>query len=152
MEETEKVLAFRDGLLKLEATSSPSHAAAPTAEIAGVIGDGSPITLSAAGKVSCLFSWSSGSSNASLLGAGVKLWLDPLTVPLGKVVLRGALAWDRTVAPNLGASTDFFWKKPKMDFWSLLDCEPEVDFFSEGGLGVDADVGILARPAIVVVQ
>ncbi len=51
--------------------------------------------------------------------------------------------------PDLGASTDFFWKKPKMDFWSLLDCEPEVDFLSEGGLGVDADLGILARPAIV---
>jgi hypothetical protein len=54
------------------------------------------------------------------------------------------------VEPNLGASTDFFWKKPKMDFWSLLDCEPEVDFLSEGGLGVDADLGILARPAIVI--
>lgn len=37
-----------------------------------------------------------------------------------------------------------------MDFWSLLDCEPEVDFLSEGGLGVDADLDILARPAIVI--
>lgn len=52
--------------------------------------------------------------------------------------------------PNLGASTDFFWKKPKMDFWSLLDCEPEVDFLNEGGLGVDVGLGTLARPAIVI--
>ncbi len=94
MEGTNKVLAFRDGLLKLEGISSPSNAAAPTAETAGVIGDGSPITLPALAKVSCLFSWSSGSSNASLLGAGVKLWLDPLAVPFGKIALRGPLVWD----------------------------------------------------------
>jgi hypothetical protein len=37
---------------------------------------------------------------------------------------------------GLGELLDFFWKKPRMDFW-LLDCEPDGGCFFCEGRGVD---------------
>ena len=156
LEEGVRFLTFLDGLLKLEEISSSLSLPAPTAEIAGVIGEGSPVKSSAATRSSIPFENSSGSSNASLLGAGVKLELDPLTEAFGSIVVRGlwsgnvvSLVFDRAVPAVLGESAAFFWKKPKIDFWSLLDCEPDVDFLNMGGVAVGIALGALAGPDIV---
>jgi hypothetical protein len=37
---------------------------------------------------------------------------------------------------GLGELLDFFWKKPRIDFW-LLDCEPDGGCFFCEGRGVD---------------
>lgn len=66
-------------------------------------------------------------STGSLLGAGVKLWVDAL-------VLRMELLIGNEVPLIFGArlplgSSDFFLKKPAMDVWFL---ELEFDFVNEG--------------------
>jgi hypothetical protein len=38
---------------------------------------------------------------------------------------------------GLGEAVDFFWKKPRMDFWFFADCEPGGGCFFCEGRGVD---------------
>lgn len=38
---------------------------------------------------------------------------------------------------GLGELVDFFWKKPRMDFWFFADCELEAGCFFCDGFGVD---------------
>lgn len=84
---------------------------------------------------------------ASLLGAGVKVELDPrFTVSL----CRGRLGEESTLAPSVavaellliglhGKPLVFLEKNPRIDLWLLDDCEPDPDLDSDGGgpAGVD---------------
>ena len=45
---------------------------------------------------------------------------------------------------GLGELVDFFWKKPKMDFWFFPDCEAEAGCFFCEGRGVD--ISFPSRP------
>ena len=118
-----------------------------------MIGDGNPfgeacpfIVAGFAGASSI-----SSSTGASLLGAGVKLWSDPL----GELFMRFFFA-----RPLTGKTAPFdcvipfaeicdcgvaFGKKPAMEVWFL---ELDVDFLSvEGGAGVP--LGFLEEPAMI---
>jgi hypothetical protein len=41
------------------------------------------------------------------------------------------------VGAGLGELVDFFWKKPRMDFWFFADCEADGGCFFWEGRGVD---------------
>lgn len=93
--------------------------------VAGVIGDGGRAWAELI-PLSCwdAFGKLSGSSGGSLLGAGVRLLLGPLVAdPLAVGKPSRALA---------GVLNGFFWKKPIIVFWFLLDCELD-DFLRLGG-------------------
>lgn len=51
---------------------------------------------------------------------------------------------------GLGELVDFFWKKPKMDFWPLPDCEAEGGCCFCEGRGVDISLPSTPRTMIVV--
>jgi hypothetical protein len=52
---------------------------------------------------------------------------------------------------GLGELVDFFWKKPRIDFWFFPDCEPDggCDFFCEGR-GVDISLPSTPRTMTVI--
>ena len=54
------------------------------------------------------------------------------------VVLDGA---------GLGELADFFWKKPKMDFWFFADCEADAGCVFCEGRGVD--ISFPSRPRTI---
>ena len=72
------LLTLLEGLLKPNGNLIGFRDAAITPPSRGVIGDGSPVLLSSASFPITKPSISSGYSGASLLGAGVKLELEPL--------------------------------------------------------------------------
>lgn len=100
---------------------------APTvASLAGVMGEGKPLApLALVGRTrtsSCI----SSSRTASLLGAGVRLWLDPragleglFRMPLTDWGIIGSLVGTLTFAA--WPSRLLFWKKLAIDFWVILD-------------------------------
>ena len=92
-------------------------------------------------------SW--GSSTASLLGAGVKLWLEPLgaffTLLLLARPLTGRTALFGLAFPLAVFCIEAFLKNPAIEVWFL---ELDVDFLSEGG-GAGAPLGVFAEPAIL---
>jgi hypothetical protein len=50
---------------------------------------------------------------------------------------------------GLGEFVDFFWKKPKMDFWLLEDCEAEAGcFFFCEARGVDISLPSIPRTMV----
>ena len=117
----------------------------------GVVGEGRPCAFLR--FVGCGTSSSSSASRASLLGAGVRLWLTlegPLWAdfffgdPIGREVVPSSL---RAPFVDGGESVDRFWKKPRIDFW-LFDDKVELDFLKEGV--VEGSV-LMTDPAIIVI-
>ncbi len=113
---------------------------------AGVIGDGNPLEefpLSLTGSLS-FSSFTSSGTTASLLGAGVMLWLDPRLAAffLARPLIGRVVEW--SFGAPLVAGTEDFLKKPARDVWFL---ELEVDFFSEAG-GAGVPLGVFAEGAI----
>jgi hypothetical protein len=53
---------------------------------------------------------------------------------------------------GLGELVDFFWKKPRMDFWFFADCEAEGGCFFCEGRGVDISLPSTPRTMIAVVK
>ena len=52
---------------------------------------------------------------------------------------------------GLGELVDFFWKKPKMDFWPFADCDAEAGCFFCEARGVDISFPSTPRAMVVVV-
>jgi hypothetical protein len=76
-------------------------------------------------------------SGASLLGTGVMSaggLFNALFASLDVGVLLTGVASD---GAGLGELVDFFWKKPKMDFWPFADCDAEAGCFFCEARGVD---------------
>jgi hypothetical protein len=68
-------------------------------------------------------------ARASELGCGVRVEVGRGVAKIFLViagVLRPGVA---LFGPGLGELVDFFWKKPRMDFWFLPDCDPEGGCF-----------------------
>jgi hypothetical protein len=70
-------------------------------------------------------------SGASLLGCGVSADVSPgRENDLLESVDIGVFFVGVTVdGPWLGELVGLFWKNPRMDFWFLVDCEPEGGSF-----------------------
>jgi hypothetical protein len=49
---------------------------------------------------------------------------------------------------GLGELVDFFWKKPRMDFWFFADCEADGGCFFWEGRGVDISLPSTPRTII----
>lgn len=76
-------------------------------------------------------------SIASLLGTGVREGGgrgNDLFESVGVGVCFAGVGWD---GAGLGELVDFFWKKPRMDFWFFVDWEPDGGCFFCEGRGVD---------------
>jgi hypothetical protein len=52
---------------------------------------------------------------------------------------------------GLGELVDFFWKKPKMDFWPFADCDAEAGCFFCEARGVDISFPSTPRAMVIVV-
>ena len=52
---------------------------------------------------------------------------------------------------GLGELVDFFWKKPRIDFWFFADCDAEAGCFFCDGRGVDISLPSTPRAMIIVV-
>jgi hypothetical protein len=50
---------------------------------------------------------------------------------------------------GLGELVDFFWKKPRIDFWVFADCDAEAGCFFCEGRGVDISLPSMPRAMIV---
>ena len=53
---------------------------------------------------------------------------------------------------GLGEFVDFFWKKPRIDFWFFADCDAEAGCFFWDGRGVDISFPSTPRTMIAVVR
>ena len=121
--------------------------------LAGVMGDGNPLVAPTLLTFLNGCSTFKGSSGPSLLGAGVRLLLDPLIAVLVEVKagpgLTGVfepLSNGKASSSSLTAPAGFFWKNPMIDFWFLADDELEVDFLRAGGW---SEGGVAVRPAML---
>lgn len=128
---------------------SSSNPLTPFTAHAGVIGDGKPFEVFAAILVGLTSSSSliSSGTTTSLLGAGVKLWLDPRLVPFFKCPLIGkAVVFCCGILATGICEVGVFLKKPAIEVWFF---ELDVDFLREaGGAGVPLGVfaeGVIAR-------
>ena len=70
-------------------------------------------------------------TGASLLGCGVRFddSVGRVNVLIESVDTGVFFAGVETAGAGLGEPEGFFWKKPKIDCWFLLDCEPEAGCF-----------------------
>jgi hypothetical protein len=85
--------------------------------IKGVTGDGRPLSFARHLPSSRETSGELGGSSASLLGAGVKLELEPLLTAADlKASVFAALTLGELLVGRLGRPPGFFEKKPRMDF------------------------------------
>jgi hypothetical protein len=94
---------------------------------------------------------------ASLLGMGVmdaggrvKAVLDSVDTGVFLIIVGVFLAVVGVDGAGLGELVDFFWKKPKMDFCPLPDCEPVGGCFFCEGRGVDISLPSTPRTMIEV--
>lgn len=94
-------------------------------------------------------------TGASLLGMGVidaggrvKPVLDSVETGVFLIGIGVFLAVVGVEGAGLGELVDFFWKKPKMDFWPLPDCEAEGGCFFCEGRGVDISLPSTPRTMI----
>jgi hypothetical protein len=97
---------------------------------------------------------------ASLLGAGVRLWLELLAMFFGGTdfaPLRedpvGSFGFSGVDATDGRDPVVFGWKKPTIDLWLLEELELDV-FFNLGGFDVEEGLGleklpIITRPTII---
>lgn len=119
-----KILTLRDGLLKFSVIFAVLAGGFPeAASLTGVIGDGRLFSFSAAFSLVSTLSSELSSSKASLLGAGVKLWVTPLPSFLDKfdfsVLIEEtgeSLFLEANWVNEEGVSAFFLWKKPVIDF------------------------------------
>ena len=119
------------------------------------MGDGKPLAPRFLPIIVRTGSSDSSRSMASLLGAGVRLWLEPLVVLLGASFFEVPLICrdmggrvDGTVTLACCPSTARFWKKLLIDFcWEL-----EVDFLRVGGVLVGGLVGDWEELAIALTK
>jgi len=145
---------FRDGLLPKAVTLLLSSCA--TTLLAGVVGDGRPVSTSS-GTPPFSFSWELEGPIASLLGTGVML-LDAVFLKAG--FFRGTLGFAIILTP-LGSELEFqtpvdafgvplgaFEKKLRID--PFLDPEVEVCFFNDGGAGVALDLSAFTIMTLVI--
>lgn len=89
------------------------------------------------------------SSGASLLGIGV---IDAGGVAKARFPNVDAGVFFAEVGSDgegLGELVDFFWKKPRMDFWPFADCEAKGSCFFCEGRGVD--ISFPSRPRTITV-
>jgi hypothetical protein len=96
---------------------------------------------------------------ASLLGMGVmeaggrvKAVLDRVETGVFFIIVGMFLAVVGVDGAGLGELVDFFWKKPRMDFWPLPDCEPVGGCFFCEGRGVDISLPSTPRTMIGVIK
>jgi hypothetical protein len=88
---------------------------------------------------------------ASLLGTGV-MDIRGLVKAVFDSVDTGVFFDDvAIIGPGLGELLDFFWKKPRIDFWFFADCELDGGccFFCEGR-GVDISLPSTPRTMVAV--
>jgi hypothetical protein len=92
---------------------------------------------------------------ASLLGIGVidaggrvKAVLDSVETGVFLIAIGVFLTVVGVEGAGLGESVDFFWKKPRMDFWPLPDCEADGGCFFCEGRGVDISLPSTPRTMI----
>jgi hypothetical protein len=92
---------------------------------------------------------------ASLLGIGVidaggrvKAVLDSVETGVFLIAIGVFLTVVGVEGAGLGELVDFFWKKPRMDFWPLPDCEADGGCFFCEGRGVDISLPSTPRTMI----
>lgn len=110
--------------------------------LAGEVGEGKVLAPVAGSMFAETVATTSSSCKASLLGAGVRLWLDPRAVLdvlvdsfRSLVLFKGPGVFESLVGTldfAADASTALVVKKLLMDLWLLFDCDPEADFFNDG--------------------
>ena len=89
-------------------------------------------------------------SIASLLGTGVRDGGGRVKDFFEKVDVGVCFAGVGCDGAGLGELVDFFWKKPRMDFWFFADCDPEVGCFFCEGRGVDISLPSTPRTMLAV--
>jgi hypothetical protein len=90
---------------------------------------------------------------ASLLGTGVMDAGDLVKADFDSVDTGVFLTVAGVDGAGLGELVDFFWKKPRIDFWLFPDCEADGGgcFFCEGR-GVDISLPSTPRTMVAVVR
>jgi hypothetical protein len=91
-------------------------------------------------------------TGASLLGIGVMDAGGLVKAVFDSVGAGVFLTVVGVAGAGLGELVDFFWKKPKIDFWFFPDCEPDGGcccFFCEGR-GVDISLPSTPRTMIAI--
>jgi hypothetical protein len=90
-------------------------------------------------------------TGASLLGMGVMEAGGLVNAVFDSVETGVFLTVAGVDGAGLGELVDFFWKKPRIDFWFFPDCEPDGGccFFCEGR-GVDISLPSTPRTMITV--
>jgi hypothetical protein len=97
-------------------------------------------------------------SGGSLLGAGVNAAAAARRTDrffeLDNVVFffAGVESGGEETGAGLEPVSVFFWKKPRMDFWFLADCEPETAFLSFAGFGVDISLPSMPRTMLAGIE
>ena len=141
---------LREGLLR--ATPATSDTTRSVSVSGVVVRGGRPFSLflPATGVSSSSCRIGLDGSIASLLGTGVrdgggleKDFFDNVDVG----VCFAGVGCD---GAGLGELVDFFWKKPRMDFWFFADCEPDVGRFFCEARGVDISFPSIPRTMLAV--
>jgi hypothetical protein len=90
---------------------------------------------------------------ASLLGTGVMEAGGLVKADLDSEETRFFLTVLGVEGAGLGELVDFFWKKPRIDFWFFVDCELDggACFFCEGR-GVDISLPSTPRTMIATIR
>jgi hypothetical protein len=73
-------------------------------------------------------------------------------VRLASVDVGVCLTVVRSDGAGLGEFVDFFWKKPRIDFWFFADCDAEAGCFFWDGRGVDISFPSTPRTMIAVTE
>jgi hypothetical protein len=120
-----------------------------------VTGEGRPFSLFLSNEESGSSLMGLDGSGASLLGCGVSADVSPGRVNdfLESVDIGVFFAGVSMDDPGVGEFVGRFWKKPRIDFWFLVDCEPEGGcFFCEDALGVDISLPSIPRAIVANVE
>jgi hypothetical protein len=93
------------------------------------------------------------STGASLLGTGVMDAGGLLKADFESVGTGVCLTVAGVDGAGLGELVDFFWKKPKIDFWLFPDCDADGGgcFFCEGR-GVDISLPSTPRTMVAILR
>jgi hypothetical protein len=120
---------FLDGLLN--AKSAISNKIWLVSASCGVVDEDRPFSLFLSNEESGSSLMGLDGSGASLLGCGVSAEVSPGRVNdlLERTEIGVFFAGVAVDEPGLGVLVGLFWKKPRMDFWFLVDCEPEGGCF-----------------------